>query len=163
MKEFAESFKKQQDSLAPSERADPIAVEQILNAKFIEIAGGKHKGRVIGAGSNSSLYQMGPSGSFIYTSCNSYGSTCRSSRRQDDPVYIEVEKLRAENATLRAQQEDLLRSQQQMERSQQEMESRVVELVQRTMQEQQRRHRGDMSQHGPYDHEITPHYDDLGV
>ena len=64
--------------------------------------------------------------------------------------------MRAENAILKAIQEELVKSQQ-------EMKIQVVELVQRTMQEQQRRSRGDTSQLDPYDHEITPHYDDLGV
>ena len=50
------------------------------------------------------------SGSFNDTSRNSYGSSCRSSRRQDNPIYTEVEQLRA-------QQEELLRPQYEMERS----------------------------------------------
>jgi len=156
MKEFIEAFQSKQDSLPPSERVDSEIANGIITNKFIETVGGKNKGRIVGAGSTSSLYQKDSSGTFIDTRLNSYGSTGRSSRRHDDPIYTEVEQLRAENAILKAQQEELVKSQQ-------EMKNQVVELVQRTMQEQQRRSRGDTSQLDPYDHEITPQYDDLGV
>ena len=156
MKEFIEVFQSQQDSLPPSDQFDSDTASRIIMNKYIETTGGKNKGRIVGAGSNSSLYQKDSSGTFIDTRLNSYGSTSRSSRRHDDPIYTEVEQLRAENAILKAQQEELVKSQQ-------EMKNQVVELVQRTMQEQQRRSRGDTSQLDPYDHEITPQYDDLGV
>jgi len=156
MKEFIEVFQSQQDSLPPSDRVDSDTASGIIMNKYIETTGGKNKGRIVGAGSNSSLYQKDSSGTFIDTRLNFYGSTSRSSRRHDDPIYTEVEQLRAENAILKAKQEELVKSQQ-------EMKSQVVELVQRTMQEQQQRYRGDTSQLEPYDHARTPQHDDFGV
>jgi hypothetical protein len=158
MKEFIEVFQSQQDSLPPSDRVDSDTASEIIMNKYIETTGGKNKGRIVGAGSNSSLYQKDSSGKFIDTRLNSYGSTSRSSRRHDDPIYTEVEQLRAENAILKAQQEQLVESQE-------EMKSQVAELMQmqRTMLEQQRRSRGDTSQLEPYDHARTPQYDDFGV
>jgi hypothetical protein len=156
MTEFNEAFQSQQDSLPPSDRYDSATASGIIMNKFIETVGGKNKGRIVGAGSNSKLYQKDSSGTYIDTCLNSFERTGRSTRRHDDPIYTEVEQLRAENVILKAQHEELVKSQE-------ELKSQVVELVERTMQEQQRRSRGDTSQLIPYDHAVTPQYDDLEV
>jgi len=116
MKTFLEAFQREQDCLPPFERADAITANGIINHKFTETVGGKNKGRVVGAGSNFALYHIGSSGTFIDASRNSYNSTGRSSRRQDNPIYSEVQQFRAKNARLEVQQE-LLKSQQEIERT----------------------------------------------